>query len=243
MSADGLTYTFKIRDAKFSNGDPVTVDDVVFTLQTLSDPAKYLAFVLKPVKAISAADDRHVKIELKEPYAPLLSALSAYAASIVQKKAYQADAVKFGTSPVCAGPFSVESYQRGSTVVLKANPHYWDIGADGKALPYLEGVELRYVPESNSRVLGLRNGDYDAISTVAFNQAKSLESDPKLVIEIDAHLPSRLCLPEPHQETARQQGLSACPQPRGGSRGAVEGGVFRLRRSAELLHAESEFPF
>ena len=57
VSPDGLTYTFKIRDAKFSNGDPVTVDDVVFTLQTLSDPAKYLAFVLKPVKSITAADD------------------------------------------------------------------------------------------------------------------------------------------------------------------------------------------
>ena len=183
VSADSLTYTFKIRDAKFSDGTPVTVEDVVFTLQTLSDPAKYLAFVLKPIKAITAVDDHHVKVELKEPYAPLLSALSAYAASIVQKKAYQADPEKFGTAPVCAGPFEVESYERGSTVVLKANPYYWDIGADGKPLPYLDGVELRYVPESNSRVLGLRNGDYDAISTVAFNQAKSLQSDSKLVVE------------------------------------------------------------
>ena len=90
VSADGLTYTFKIRDAKFSNGDPVTVNDVVFTLKTLSDPAKYLAFVLKPVKNISAVDDKHVKIELSEPYAPLLSALSAYAASIVHQKTYEA---------------------------------------------------------------------------------------------------------------------------------------------------------
>lgn len=183
VSADGLTYTFKIRDAKFSNGDPVTVEDVVFTLQTLSDPAKYLAFVLKPVKAISAVDAQHVKVELKEPYAPLLSALSAYAASIVHKKTYEASPEKFGSAPMCAGPFMVESYQRGSTVVLKSNPHYWDKGADGKPLPYLDGVELRYVPESNSRVLGLRNGDYDAVSTVAFNQAKSLQSDSKLVIE------------------------------------------------------------
>jgi peptide/nickel transport system substrate-binding protein len=183
ISSDGLTYTFKIRDAKFSNGEKVTVDDVVFTLQTLSDPAKYLAFVLKPVKAISAVDAQHVKIELSEPYAPLLSALSAYAASIVNKKAYEADPEKFGTSPVCAGPFSVESYQRGSTVVLKANPHYWDMGADGKPLPYLAGIEMRYVPESNSRVLGLRNGDFDMISTVAYNQAKALESEANLVIE------------------------------------------------------------
>ena len=183
VSPDGLTYTFKLRDAKFSNGEPVTVDDVVFTLNTLKDPAKYLAFVLKPVKAITADGDKQVKVELSEPYAPLLSALSAYAASIVNKKAYEASAEKFGTSPVCAGPFMVESYERGSTVVLKANPHYWDMGADGKPLPYLDGVELKYVPESNSRVLGLRNGDYDVISTVAFNQAKSLQADSNLVVE------------------------------------------------------------
>jgi peptide/nickel transport system substrate-binding protein len=183
VSSDGLTYDFKIRDAKFSNGEPVTVDDVVFTLETLRDPSKYLAFVLKPVKSVTVTDAQHVRILLSEPYAPLLSALSAYAASIVNKKAYQADAEKFGTSPVCAGAFMVTSYERGSTVMLKANPYYWDKGADGKPLPYLEAVELRYVPESNSRVLGLRNGDYDVISTVAFNQAKSLESDSNLVVE------------------------------------------------------------
>jgi peptide/nickel transport system substrate-binding protein len=57
------------------------------------------------------------------------------------------------------------------------------MGADGKPLPYLDGVELKYVPESNSRVLGLRNGDYDVISAVAFNQAKSLEANSNLVVE------------------------------------------------------------
>lgn len=183
VSADGLTYDFKIRDAKFSNGEPVTTEDVVFTLNTLRDPAKYLAFVLNPVESVTATDASHVQIKLKQPYAPLLSALSAYAASIVNKKAYEASPENFGTKPLCAGPFAVESYERGSTVVLKANPYYWDMGADGKPLPYLEGIELRYVPESNSRVLGLRNGDYDIISTVAYNQAKSLEGDSNLVVE------------------------------------------------------------
>ncbi len=183
ISKDELTYTFKIRDAKFSNGNPVTVDDVVFTLKTLSDPAKYLAFVLKPVKAITAVDRQHVKIELSEPYGPLLSALSAYAAGIVHQKTYEASPEKFGGAPMCAGPFSVESYERGSTVVLKANPYYWDNGADGKPLPYLDTLELRYVPESNSRVLGLKNGDYDLITTVAFNQAKSLEGDTNLLVD------------------------------------------------------------
>ena len=45
-------------------------------------------------------------------------------------------------------------------VVLVTNPNYWDKGDDGKPLPYLDKVELLYVPESNARVLGLQNGDY-----------------------------------------------------------------------------------
>ena len=60
--------------------------------------------MLKPVKNISAVNDKHVKIELSEPYTPLLSALSAYAASIVIKKTYEASPEKFGTSPMCAVP-------------------------------------------------------------------------------------------------------------------------------------------
>lgn len=183
ISDDGLTYTFRLRDARFSNGDPVTVDDVVFTLRKLAEPNTYMSFILKPVKAIDAVDDTRVQVELKQPYSPLLSVLSVFSSSIVHKKTYEADPEKFGTAPMCAGPFAVEKYERGSTVVLKANPHYWDIGADGKPLPYLDGVELRYVPESNARVLGLRNGDYDAISTVAFNQARSLENQEGLVLE------------------------------------------------------------
>lgn len=54
ISGDGLTYTFKIRDAKFSNGDPVTVDDVVFSLKSLADPQRSMSFILKPVKSVEA---------------------------------------------------------------------------------------------------------------------------------------------------------------------------------------------
>ena len=183
ISGDGLTYTFKIRDAKFSNGDPVTVDDVVFSLQSLADPKRSMSFILKPVKSVEAVDDKRVKVTLSEPYAPMLSAVSVYASGIVHKKTYEASPEKFGSAPMCAGPFAVESYERGSKVVLVRNPNYWDIAPDGKPYPYLDKIEMQYVPESNTRVLGLKNGDYDAISTVSFNQAKSLEAGGDLVLE------------------------------------------------------------
>ena len=53
----------------------------------------------------------------------------------------------------------VDSYERGTQVVLVPNPHYWGKGEDGKPLPYVDKVVLRYMPDSNSRVLGLQNGD------------------------------------------------------------------------------------
>jgi peptide/nickel transport system substrate-binding protein len=184
VSEDNLVYTFKIRDAKFSNGNPVTVDDVVFSLKTAGGPTAAYAFGFEPVESIEAVDDKHLKITLKRRYTPLLSVLSLFAAGIVEKKSYEADPEAFGQKPVCAGPFQVEEYTRGSRVVLTRNPNYWDKGADGQPLPYLDRVEMLYVPESNSRVLGLRNGDYDVIQTVPFNQARSLEGDSEITLEV-----------------------------------------------------------
>ena len=183
ISDDKLTYTFKIRDAKFSNGEPVTADDVVFSLQTTAGPTAAFSFGFEPVQSFEAVDAQHVKIVLKRPFTPLLSMLSLFAAAIVDKESFEADTDGFGQKPVCAGPFQVEEYERGTRVVLTRNPHYYGQGKDGQPLPYLDRVEMLYVPESNARVLGLQNGDYDVISTVPFNQAKQMEGGADLVLE------------------------------------------------------------
>src|SRR5690606_2677917 len=128
VSDDKLTYTFKIREAKFSNGEPVTADDVVFSLQTAAGPTAAYAFGFDPVERFEKVDDQHVRIVLKRPYTPLLSVLSLFAAGIVDKESYEADTDGFGQKPVCAGPFQVEEYVRGSRVVLTPNPHCWGQG-------------------------------------------------------------------------------------------------------------------
>ncbi|MFN9388706.1 MAG: ABC transporter substrate-binding protein, partial [Betaproteobacteria bacterium] len=156
VSEDKLTYTFKLRDTKFSNGDPVTAADVLFSLKKASADSAPLGFLYEPVKAVEAVDDRTVKITLKRPYTPVLSALSAYGAAVVSKKAYEAGAEAFGQKPVCSGPFTVEEYARGTKLVLAKNPAYWEKGKDGQPLPYVDKVDMRYVPDSNARVLGLK---------------------------------------------------------------------------------------
>ncbi|MCW5626294.1 MAG: ABC transporter substrate-binding protein, partial [Burkholderiales bacterium] len=133
-----------------------------------------VGFLFDPIKSMEAVDPHTVKITLKQPYAPILSALSVYSAGIVSKAAYEASADSFGQKPVCVGAFTVAEYAKGTKVVLQKTPDYWDKGEDGQPLPYLDTVEVRYIPDSNARVLGLKNGDFDVISNVPFNQADSV---------------------------------------------------------------------
>jgi peptide/nickel transport system substrate-binding protein len=185
ISEDELVYTFALRqDAKFSNGERVTVEDVVFSYEKAARPDGTYAFLFEPVGSIEAADERHVRFTLEEPYAPLLSAVSIFAASVVHQESYEADPERFGIEPVCSGAFKVEEYSRGSHVTLVPNEHYWRKDDAGRQLPYLERVELRYVPESNARVLGLINGDFNVIGTVPFNQAAMVETLPDVTLEV-----------------------------------------------------------
>jgi peptide/nickel transport system substrate-binding protein len=184
-SADRLTYTFVLREGvQFSDGKPMTADDVVFSLHKAMDSSAPYNFAFAPVKSVEKTDGRHVRITLKTSYTPLLSALSLFAASIVEKAAYLKDPDAFGMRPVCTGPFRVESYERGNRVVFVPNPSYWRIGTDSKPLPYLDKVVLRYIPDNNSRVLELRNGDVDVALNVPFNLASLIEQMKGISLEI-----------------------------------------------------------
>jgi peptide/nickel transport system substrate-binding protein len=186
ISPDGLEYTFHLRSAKFSNGDPVTSEDVVFSLDNVAHgkDSPY-AFLFQAMKKVSAPDATTIKITLTEPSAPFLSSLAIFAASIVPKSTYASDREAFGNKPVGSGPFMVKEFVRGDKVLLARNPYYWGLGADGKPLPYLDQVTVKYVPESNSRILGLRNGDFDAIDNVPFSEGKSLEAQPNISLGVD----------------------------------------------------------
>lgn len=185
ISDDKLSYTFHLRPtAKFSTGDAVTVDDVVFSLERAREAGRGYAFLFEPLDKIEAVDATSVKVTLKRPFAPMLSTLSVFASSIVPKSVVTADPDNFGSKPVGSGPFMVQEYTRGDKVVLVPNPYYWDLGADCKPLPYLDKITVQYVPESNSRVLGFRNNDFDVIAIVPYSEAKSLSSVDGISLEV-----------------------------------------------------------
>src|SRR5262249_54231843 len=145
VAPDGLTATFKLRPGvQFSDGSPLTADDVVFSLTRAIDQKGSWGFLFSPVKAVTQVDDQTVKLEMTEPFAPLLPALSTFAASIYSKAAFQKYGDQAGEHPVGTGAFALKQWDKGSQVVLERNPHYWQQGK-----PYLDGVVFHVVGDDN----------------------------------------------------------------------------------------------
>ena len=173
-SSDQLSYTFKLRAAKFSNGDPVTADDVKFSLARFVDPnidTEYSSLG-QTIKAVTVVDPSTVQIDLTRVDGAFLAEISVFAASIVPQKVVEDIGDEaFAEHPVGSGPFMLDTWTRGQSLKLVKNPYYWKEGQ-----PYLDGVTFRFVKDDNARVLGLQAGDFDVAETVPFASVAQLSS-------------------------------------------------------------------
>jgi len=155
-SADGLTYTFHIRNGvKFSDGSDLSTDDIIWSLQRAkADQKGGWNFSLMQVKDITAPDANTVVITVTGVWAPFLSDVSLFNGSIISK----AFATKVGEANLTSqamgtGPFSLKDWKRSDHVTLAKNPNYWV--ADR---PYLDEVVLKQVPNTNSQILQVKGG-------------------------------------------------------------------------------------
>ncbi len=166
-SSDGLTYTFKLRpNLKWSDGQPLTADDVIFTYQLAYDP-KY-ADVASPrrgdlskyIASVTAPDPQTVVITTTQVFAPFLVSHGQYGilpkhvlGSLSAKDINTADFNKAPT--VSNGPFKFVSWQSGQQVTLARNDSYW-AGA-----PFLDQYIYKVLPDSTTVANQLKTGEID----------------------------------------------------------------------------------
>ncbi len=156
LSDDGLTYTFQLRqDAYFNDGEQVTADDVVFTLnkciadQTSAD----LAYAEKAEKV----DDFTVTVTLKQPISFFLNTIASM--GIVPEHAY--DPATYGTNPaVGSGPYSFVEWKQQEQLILKANENYYG------GVPSIKNVTVVFMAE-DAALAAVKAGQVDAACSAA----------------------------------------------------------------------------
>lgn len=119
VSDEGKKWTVDLRDdVKFSDGETLTAEDVVFTFETAKESKSIVD--LTYLEKVSAADDNQVVFELKQPNSTFIYLLESL--GIVPKHAYNND---YGENPIGSGPYELVKWDKGQQVIVRANPHYF----------------------------------------------------------------------------------------------------------------------
>jgi peptide/nickel transport system substrate-binding protein len=181
VSGDGMTYTFHIRKGiKFSDGTPVTAEDVKFSLDRFADPKlnQVLAVAAVGYKESKIVDEQTIKVALSAPVAAFLYNISIFPAYIVPKALVESQGEKFWDAPVGTGPFKVKELVHGSHITFEANRNYWEAGK-----PYLDEVRFNFAEDDNSRMLQLKSGGAQAAEGIPYSQISSVKDDGALVLQ------------------------------------------------------------
>lgn len=179
ISKDKKTYRFKLRQGiLWSDGEPFSVDDVIFTLDAIFDKrypnrmTDELTVDGEPI-GYKKIDKYTLEVSTKKPSAPMLLAmtfwilpkhklLKAYEDGSLLKVWTLETAINHPEELVGLGPFKIKSFVPGERLVFEPNPHYWRVDKAGKRLPYINYLIQKYVPDTNTGMVLFATGQLDA---------------------------------------------------------------------------------
>jgi peptide/nickel transport system substrate-binding protein len=177
-STDGKVWKFTLRDGvKFSNGTPFTSADVVYSMDRLRDPklGSAMVKVYSNIDTIVADDATHVTFTLKTPDGEFPKSLTDYRTLMLSKDTKTPKSELIGT-----GPFMLVSSAAESGAVLKKNPTYWGKDDKGQQLPYVDGLQFVYSPDTAGQIQGLQGGSVDWVGGLTSELKQTVEANPSL---------------------------------------------------------------
>ena len=194
VSPDGLTWTWHLRrGAAFSDGHPITAEDVLFSFQVCMDDSIHpsiLDFLQIDGKKfeLSAPDSHTVVIKIPRPYAlmiPVCGSVRIMPKHVLEAAYRRGDfeaAYAVSTKPdsiVTSGPWRVHEYVAGEKTVLTRNPYWFGVDPQGHRLPYLDELVYLIVPDQDAAALKMQNGEADALDNTKPENYKSYAENQK----------------------------------------------------------------
>ncbi|WP_328334860.1 ABC transporter substrate-binding protein [Kribbella sp. NBC_00382] len=177
-SPDGLTWTFKIRQAKWSDGQPITADDAAWTFNKMitDDGAKTANGPAVENFASVTASGQDLTIKLKAPQASMLENPVPIMPKHVWEKV--GDIAKYEATDfpaVTSGPYVAVEQKKDQYVKLKANPNYW------RGAPKIDELQVIFYDNPAAAIVGLKKGDIDLIGRLAPPDFEALKGDANIV--------------------------------------------------------------
>jgi peptide/nickel transport system substrate-binding protein len=180
-SSNGLTHTFKLRPGlKFSNGEPVTANDVKATLErSLNDKTSAYFYMYPYIRSVEAPSPDTVVFKLKQPFTTLNTVLSEETFAIFPASGL-AKGKSFFKAPVSAGPYELASWGGGPTATFTRNPYYY--GPKGSAAK----VVFETIADANARVSAVESGQIDFAADLPPSLLPTLASNKQLTVSTPA---------------------------------------------------------
>ena len=172
---DERTFVVKLRQGvTFWDGSPMTAEDVAYSLERAKDPATGSVYTtgMQRVTGIRVTAPDTVTVSFSSPDAQFRNALASMMGAVVQKRYAAANAKTLGTPSgglMCTGPFRLESWRSGESIVLKANPSYRD-GA-----PKVGTLTFSFISDTSTLSSALSAGEVDGAFGVPYAAVSALE--------------------------------------------------------------------
>ncbi|HYF54996.1 MAG TPA: ABC transporter substrate-binding protein [Salinarimonas sp.] len=176
-SEDGKTVTVKLRPGvKFHDGEAMDAEAVKFSLERhLNTQGSFRRPELAAVEGVEVVDPITVRLQLKTPFAPLLSQLTDRAGMMVSPKAAREAGEKFGQKPVCAGPYRFVERIQQDRIVVERFPDYWN-----KDAVRIDRITYQPIVDSTVRLANLRSGQLDMAERVLATDIKEIRANRNL---------------------------------------------------------------
>ena len=202
ISADAKTLTFHLRDAKYSNGDPIVAADLVYSWKRLVDPrtAAPYSYVMAEVAGaeraarhggrrpchpdaeidaaldklgVAAPDDKTFVVTLATPATYFLSAMTLWVGVPIQEKWITSEGATEAANYVSSGPFMLDTWDHNSQIILKPNPNWY-----GDVKPTLTEIQMPIFAEPAAAQAAYETNEVDIIMPVASDGCPRVQEDP-----------------------------------------------------------------
>ena len=173
---DPTIWHVKLREGiEFTDGTPLNAEAVKFNVERIMDPeyGSVLAEELGGLTSATVIDELNVDLVTEAPDPLLINRLRRL--RLVSPTA--AAEATYSENPVGTGPYVFGEWRRGQSLTLRANPEYW-----GEPKPTIEEVEIRFIPDANTRISALQSGEISVAVNPPDSQVGSLQEEPNLQI-------------------------------------------------------------